>query len=263
MCGFCCGPSGPHAVCFACRRVGRRLGLALAPVFPVRLCPLPGPLYTVLMGYKEAPVREARRRFGPMVRALVEEYVSSHAACVAAAAGGPGDVVLPVPSSARPGGSPLCGVEGLGSACAPLGDWTPRLLARAGAPIGHMRPARGAFEVPAALAPAVAGRRAVLLDDTYVSGARAQSAAGALRQAGARSVVIVALGRVLRPDRAAGHAAFLERQRCGAGAAGPRACCRCVQTVRSDGGVDGVADPGQLLGRAPQGRGGDRVAGSP
>ena len=220
-------------MCFACRRVGRRLGLALAPVFPVRLCPLPGPLYTVLMGYKESPVREARRRFGPMVRALVEEYVSSHARCLVAAAGGTGDFVLPVPSSARPAGSPLCGVDGLGSACAPLGDWTPRLLARTGAPVGHMRPARRAFEVPAALVPAVAGCRAVLLDDTYVSGARAQSAAGALRRAGARSVVIVVLGRVLRPDRSAGHAAFLERHRRGATTTGRRACCRCVQTGAS------------------------------
>ena len=233
MCGICCGPSGPHAVCFACRRVGRRLGLALAPVFPVRLCPLPGPLYTVLMGYKESPVREARRRFGPMVRALVAEFVSSHARCLVAVAGGTSDLALPVPSSARPAGSPLCGVDGLASACATLGDWMPHVLARAEAPVGHMRPARRAFEVPAALAPAVAGRCAVLLDDTYVSGARAQSAAAALRRAGARSVVIVVLGRVLRPDRSAEHAAFLERHRCAAVTAGRPACCRCVQTVAS------------------------------
>jgi len=220
-------------VCFACRRVGRCLGLALAPVFPVRLCPLPSPLYTVLMGYKESPVREARRRFGPMVRALVEDFVSPHARCLVAAAGGSSDLALPVPSSARPRGSPLCDVDGLASACAPLGDWMPQLLARAEAPVGHMRPARRAFEVPAALTPTVAGRCAVLLDDTYVSGARAQSAAAALRRAGARSVVIVVLGRVLRPDRSAGHAAFLERHRRGAVTAAGRACCRCVQTGAS------------------------------
>jgi len=199
----------------------------------VRLCPLPGPLYTVLMGYKESPVREARRRFGPLVRALVEDFVASHARCVAAAAGGPSDVALPVPSSARPGGSPLCGVEGLASACACLGLWMPELLARAEAPVGHMRPARRAFEVPAALTAAAAGRRAVLLDDTYVSGARAQSAAAALRRAGACSVVIVVLGRVLRPDRAAGHAAFLDRQRRSVVTGARRACCRCVQTGAS------------------------------
>ena len=211
----------------------RGLGLALAPVFPVRLCPLPGPLYTVLMGYKESPVREARRRFGPQVRALAEDFVSAHARCLEAAAGGPGDVALPVPSSARPTGSPLCGVDGLATACAPLGDWMPQLLARAGARVGHMRPAPRAFEVPVAWEPAVAGRRAVLLDDTYVSGARAQSAAVALRRAGACSVVIVVLGRVLRPDRSAEHAAFLGRHRRDAHGAPDRACCRCVQTGAS------------------------------
>jgi glutamine phosphoribosylpyrophosphate amidotransferase len=158
--------------------------------------------------------------------------VSAHAGCLAAAAGGPCDVTLPVPSSARPAGSPLAGVDGLESACAGLGQWSPHLLARAEAPVGHMRPDAGAFEVPAGLAVTVAGRRAVLLDDTYVSGARAQSAAAALRRAGARSVVIVVLGRVLRPDRSAAHAAFLARQRVVA-AAGEKPCCRCVQAGAS------------------------------
>ena len=56
----------------------------------------------------------------------------------------------------------------------------------------------------------VRGARVLLLDDTYVSGARSQSAAAALRLAGAVPV-IVPLGRVLRPDRIARHAAFLAR----------------------------------------------------
>ena len=206
-----------------------------APVFPVRLCPLPGPLYTVLMGYKESPVSDARRRFGPMVSALFEGFLSSHTPCLAAAAGGSFEVVLPVPSSARPGGAPLTGVDGLATAGARLAHWSPHLLARARAPVGHMRPDASAFEVPAVHVPTIAGRSALLLDDTYVSGARAQSAAAALRGAGARSVVIVVLGRVLRPDRAAGHAAFLARCRAGETTGAPEAlgsarCCRCVQT---------------------------------
>ncbi len=211
--------------------MGRRLGLPLAPTFPVRLCPLPGPLYTVLMGYKESPVGEARRRFGPMVRALFEDFVHAHAGCLAAAAGGPLDLVLPVPSSARPGGSPLKGVAGLAHACGRLARWSPQLLVRAEVPVGHMRPDARAFAVPIALRSAAAGRRALLLDDTYVSGARAQSAAAALRRAGARSVVIVVVGRVLRPDRSAAHAAFLRRHR--AERASPPVlarCCRCAQT---------------------------------
>ena len=58
-------------LCFACRWVRLHLDLPLAPVFPVRLCPLPSPLYAVLLGYKESPVAEARHRFAPMVRSAV------------------------------------------------------------------------------------------------------------------------------------------------------------------------------------------------
>jgi hypothetical protein len=89
--------------------------------------------------------------------------------------------------------------------------------------------------VPPTLRCRVAGTRLVLLDDTYVSGARSQSAAAALRRAGAASVVIVALGRVLRPDRVRAHATFLGRwESADPGASlvdqsGP--CARCVQTA--------------------------------
>jgi hypothetical protein len=179
----------------------------------VRLCPLPGPLYTVLMGYKESPVREARLRFSSMVRALFCEFLLAHGSAVRAAAGGTVDLVLPVPSSNRPGAPPLARVEGLGAdvaALLPDACWAPRLLQRAGAgALGHMRPDAAAFGVDEAERSALARTRVVLLDDTYVSGARAQSAACALRLAGARATLIVPLGRVLRPDRAPAHAEFL------------------------------------------------------
>jgi hypothetical protein len=221
--------------------VAQRLGLPLAPVLPVRLCPLPGRLYALLMGYKESPVAEARRRFGPLVRDLLASFLSAHGLCVAAAAGGRLDHVLAVPSTARPGGPPLAALPGLGACARSALDgarWTPRLLRRAPAVgVGHMRPDAEAFELaPSTPASALRGSRALLLDDTYVSGARAQSAAAALRRAGAASVVIVPVGRVLRPDRSALHAAFLRTQAStGPARAGPDAgaCARCVQTLAS------------------------------
>jgi hypothetical protein len=206
-------------VCFACRVVARRLGRPLAPVLPVRLCPLPGPLYTVLLGYKESPVAEARLRFGGMVRALVSEFLRHHGADLESLAGGRLDLVLVVPSTHRPGAPPLARVDGVAhdvAAALPGARWTPELLGRADdpggpPPVAHMRPDAAAFRLRAADRPGARGAHALLLDDTYVSGARAQSAAAALHQAGARSTLIVPLGRVLRPDRVVSHADFLRR----------------------------------------------------
>ena len=204
-------------MCFACRWVARRLGLPLAPALPVRLCPLPGPLYTVLLGYKESPVAEARRRFSDVVGTLFQHFLLAEAARVESSVGGPVDLALPVPSSSRPGPTPLARVEGLGAdvaAAFPGVHWAPLLLCRdtgaSGAgPLGHMRPDATAFCVGPSPRPTIAGKRVLLLDDTYVSGARSQSAAAALRRAGVRASVIVPLGRVLRPACSPRHARFL------------------------------------------------------
>jgi hypothetical protein len=215
--------------------VAHRLNLPLAPVLPLRLCAVPGALYAALMGYKESPVDEARQRFACIVAAHFAASFSVHASCLMASLGGEADIVLPVPSTSRPGGASLEMVGGLGDlAVRALGHrarWLPALLRRAAAPVGHMRPHAEAF-APTGRA-AVKGARVVLLDDTYVSGARAQSAAAALRHAGARATLIVPLGRILRPDRLAAHAAYLARAR----QHDTRAdrCCRCVLPQRAAG----------------------------
>ena len=217
VCAVCRGPAANCTVCFACRLVARRLGRPLAPVVPARLCPLPGPLYAVLLGYKESPVAEARLRFGTIVRTLLRADLLGRGR-LEAAVGGPIDVVALVPSTHRPGPAPLALVAGVAEVVArslPAARWAPALLRRADlsdgwAPVGHMRPHPSAFTVPPPDRAALRGARVLLLDDTYVSGARSQSAAAALREAGARTV-IGTLGRVLRPDRIALHADFLRR----------------------------------------------------
>jgi hypothetical protein len=188
-------------------------------VLPARLCPLPSPLYTVLLGYKESPVAEARRRFGAIARGVLQVFAAGRRCRLEEMAGAPFDLVALVPSTHRPGLAPLGLVAGLGrdvaGAFAPA-QWMPDLLRRSDAagrspPVGHMRPDPAAFSLHAQGKAAVAGARVLLLDDTYVSGARAQSAAAALQRASARATVIAPLGRVLRPDRVALHADFLLR----------------------------------------------------
>ena len=106
--------------------------------------------------------------------------------------------------------------------------------------------------IAASILPRESGNvRVLLLDDVYVSGSRAQSAAAALRLSGARSVLIVPVGRVLRPERFGAHAAFLAAQPVGEG---HRSRCVAAQTRAgsSDEGRKAVVHIGQLLGDLPE-----------
>ncbi len=183
------------------------------------------------MGYKESPVDEVRRHFSRCVGDSFAEFFAAHVACVVTALGGGADLVAPVPSSSRPGRASLEGVEGLAgtvvSALGPAVRWLPSTLGRAEGAIGPMCPNARAFAVSAAGRAAVPGSRVILLDDVYVSGARAQSAAAALRLSGARSVLIVPLGRVVRPERFVTHAAFVDAWGTGNGHAE-----RCVVSLQ-------------------------------
>jgi hypothetical protein len=201
----------------------------------------------MLLGYKDSPVDEARQRFAAMLPPLLDTFLG-HAPCVAAAVGGAVEAALVVPSTTRPGRSPLQAVEGLSRVVRirlPGVAWAPGDLVRGSAPVGHMRPHAAAFGVRPGVRDHVVARRVLLLDDLYVSGARAQSAAMALRLAGARRVVVVALGRLLRPDRSARHAAFAERfdrPEVAAGPEpGPQPCCRCTQVPTSMGELTPVS----------------------
>ncbi len=213
-CRVCCGPTSRRFVhCFACRAVAKLLKLPLSSVLPAHLCPVPGPLYRVLMGYKESPVDEARAHFSARVGELFAAFFIDHVGCMRSALGGSPDLVVPVPSSSRPDGASLERVPGLIEALhGALGaqtTWSPSALQRSGGEIGPMRPNPRAFALPASMRGAVHGSRVIVLDDIYVSGSRAQSAAAALRLSGAAAVLVVPLGRVIRPERLSTHAAFV------------------------------------------------------
>ena len=111
-------------------------------------------------------------------------------------------------------------------------SWRHDVLRRTAEPIGHMRPRLGAFVAGPA---SVEDARVLLLDDTYVSGSRSQSAAAALRSAGALAVLIVPLGRTIRPDRLARHAALLRQSR----SRHDLRCARCALSQADTGAAAG------------------------
>jgi ComF family protein len=70
---------------------------------------------------------------------------------------------------------------------------------RFGGTAGRFRNVQGAFRVSSAFAKRAAGKRIVLVDDVWTTGATLNSCARALTKAGAAQVAAVTLARVVRP----------------------------------------------------------------
>ena len=64
----------------------------------------------------------------------------------------------------------------------------------------RLRNVAGAFAVNPSRLAAARGRRILLVDDVLTTGATVSACAGALRRAGAASVDVLTLARVVRPE---------------------------------------------------------------
>ena len=190
-CPVCRGPAPRgYPRCYQCAmHQAEAPGWLADLVVPVSYAPKDGDHYARLCRYKtDAPGAAAARA---MLRALLLIFLREHGPCVWRRAGMPSPARLAVVPSGqgRPGPHPLLRL------LAPLLVLAPAPLAiRPGEPLGRsLNPAR--FRA----SPSVAGQSVLLVDDTWVSGASAQSAVVALRLAGARQVAVVVLGRHIDP----------------------------------------------------------------
>ncbi|MBL8928275.1 MAG: hypothetical protein JNM77_18920 [Pseudonocardia sp.] len=139
------------------------------------------------------PSAECQRDLALMVRVAT----LLHGECIAATAGW-WDVLTFVPSAGRPGVAHP--VVDLARAVAPLNPAPTKVLLDLGPDIssGPARyPLPHRFVVPEEYAPKVAGQHVLVVDDTWVSGDKPQSAALALRAAGARTVTLLLVARWL------------------------------------------------------------------
>ena len=190
VCALCRGPvrSG-FARCYQCARhdlLGADL-LADA-VVPISYAVKGSAFAASLWRYKSWPAPSAAARTSML--ALLLAFLHDHGTCVWRQADmpAPGRLAVVPTGCGRPGPHPL-----LALAAPYLRLPVTRLVIRAGEQGRDPNPNRFSAER------SMAGASVLLLEDTWVSGASAQSAAAALKRAGARYVAVVVLGRHVDP----------------------------------------------------------------
>jgi predicted amidophosphoribosyltransferase len=176
-------------------------------VVPVSLYVLNEQLHHVLRGYKDHRVEATRRQFQARVAALLARFLHRHGGRIQVAAGLRWDYITTVPSSGtRVGPHPLETAIGL----VPwLRKQYRRVLERGQGELDHRQATDHGYRPTED----VNGHAVLVIDDTFTSGARAQSAASALQLAGAGVVAMVVLGRVIDPTFSDESKALLERAR--------------------------------------------------
>ena len=186
----------PQPVCFCCRLTARQLGLPLVPVVVLGEYRVGDPDHRRLRGYKDGPSAQVRGRYrGELVSGLAA-WMTVHSQDLVARIG-PWSVVTPVPSTRRTGPAPA---ELLVDGVASLAERHLRLLGRGPGVVDHLLASRDGFAPLGGVDRAgLDGLPVLVFDDSITTGARAQSAAAALRLVGARVVGILAIGRALAP----------------------------------------------------------------
>jgi hypothetical protein len=175
---------------------------------PISLYEIPSQLHKFLRHYKSGKYPAAYQNdFSVRVVSILAYFVMKHTECIATSGGGMWDLMTTVPSS-----KPQIGVHALVTAIQRVGalrkQYEP-LLRLGSRPVGHLQANDRAFDATQRLE----GTRVLLIDDTYTTGATAQSAASALAIAGATVVAILPIGRVINPSFNQENKDYWERQR--------------------------------------------------
>jgi predicted amidophosphoribosyltransferase len=209
ICATCHGPAAPgHVRCWSCHVVSRQLRTRTPPVVPVFLFGLGSPVHRALVGYKAGIASAGRAARAEALGGMLGEFLRAHTSCLLGDADA--GVLVPVPSSIG-GRRSWNGRHPIAGLCERAAGQVPRLetaeLLRAGdRPPRRLEARVSGYEV--AEETGVGGQAVIVVDDMFVSGARALSAAAALTVAGAHVAAVVPLGRLVRPDHNAATAAF-------------------------------------------------------
>jgi predicted amidophosphoribosyltransferase len=180
-----------YKTCFKCGHQPENLDVVVPITYSEHL----GQLHTALRNYKDGGSTGARRYAAIRLAGVLWRFLEAHEACVAHAAGVSAfDLVTIVPSSdpARDRKSPF----------ARLTKWVrpvKKRLKRVLEPTGEVE-GRNYDANRFRATEKIAGGSVLLLDDTWVTGGHAQSAAATLLTAGAEHVALVVIGRHIHPE---------------------------------------------------------------
>ena len=199
-------PSPGWSLCWSCERVEGQLSKPCALVVPISLYEVGYQLHYQLLHYKGANP-DLARDFTIKTAALLGYFLQLHGSCIATAAGGPWDVITSVASSTgdRVGQHPLATAITM---VPQLREQYEPLLQRGSTEITHTVASDDGFVASRPLT----NERVLLVDDTFTAGARAQSAASALNNAGGEVIAIVPIGRVITPGFSEHVAEYWKRQ---------------------------------------------------
>jgi hypothetical protein len=191
VCPLCLGPRRlGYPSCFGCKRLltGQVPAALQKRVVPMTAAAVPSTWYSVLQKYKAGG-----SQYAPFLAALAYTYVTEHRSRIEKLLGGPATLTTIVPSK-RPGRT--FKEQRIGIALHALTDdrFHPieTLRYRKDANLGRQQYDPGVFRPRSA---GFANERVLLFEDTWVSGATSLSAAGALLDGGAESVVLLPLAR--------------------------------------------------------------------
>jgi predicted amidophosphoribosyltransferase len=207
ICDLCHGAPGVGwERCWSCAHAVGQVSRPIELVLPISLTELLGQLHHVLRSYKRDDYPEAVRvAFRVQLGALLARFLAAHGDCIRQAAGEEWDIITIVPSSkGRAGVHPL---ESVVQVFRSLSDLYQPLLASGPDPADHNQASDEAYVITTD----VRGLRVLLIDDTFTSGARLQSAASTLQLAGALVVAAVPIGRVINAGFSAESAAALAK----------------------------------------------------
>lgn len=187
------GPFAGEDICHSCRSVIRQITRPADAVIPISICEGYSQFHTVLRQYKDGYSDTTRSKFVLQIAATLARFLRDHRTCMSATTGADFDLVCTVPSSGgRAGEHPLVDVISKVGVLRPMTD---HVLARGSGDLDHATASDDGYIVTRD----VAGRHVLLIEDTFTTGARCQSAASALAVAGAASVRALVVGRYMTP----------------------------------------------------------------